>query len=101
MFTQKDFAEIDADYFTILALTGLNICLCSKNTRHLWTIHLKELWPNNKSLEIYHQHNKSDKPHTQPNFHPKNVIEAQLLIKDHDLYQIEERGKNYKTREAE
>ena len=49
---------------------------------------MAELEPGKRRIEIYHQHKKSDERHKQPRFHPKNIVQAQELIKQHDEYQI-------------
>ncbi len=40
---------------------------------------------------VYHKHKEQDPFHEQVGFHPKTIEEAEKLIKEHDIWQI-----NYK-----
>ena len=87
MFTQKDMKQIDRDYFVVTATNLYNICLVSKNTKHSWIIQPRTD-NGHRSLIILHRHGTSGEYHTQPHFHPRSILQAQELIKSHDLFQL-------------
>ena len=93
MFNINDFEKIDRLYFDVVFKTCYNIRIKSKNTGHFWSIYAKDLNDKYKSIEVWHQHRATDRPHLQPGFHPMSVKEAQELIKSHDKYVINVRSK--------
>ncbi len=91
MFTKSDFAAIDRKYFTILQETCYYIELESRNTKHCWSIYSQQYTRSRPpSLVVRHKHVIADLYHYQK-FHPKTIIEAQKLIKEHDLRYISNR----------
>ena len=91
MFNQHDFDKIDRTYFDVLQISGYHIILKSKNTKHIWDLYFKETQIGKSSIIISHKHNDTDPFHEQAQMHPKSVDEAQLLIKDHDRWHIQNR----------
>ncbi len=88
MFTRADVEKIDKAYFQIISTSSYHIILKSKNTGHSWDIQCKELFSGRQSLVIHHKHVDSDPFHDQLHLHPRTVIDAQRLIKEHDLFQM-------------
>ena len=93
MFTRADFSCIDKEYFEVKTLTGFHIILKSRNTGHTWDIESRQLTAEQGSIVVNHKHKDGDPFHPQPLFHPKNILEAQELIKAHDEWYIEHQGK--------
>lgn len=88
MFTRKDFAQIDKDYFFVVTKTCYHIILRSRNTGHIWDIECRDNPNNTRSFVISHKHNEGEPFHQQPCFHPKSVTEAQGMILAHDNWHI-------------
>lgn len=88
MFNRQDIQGIDKSYFTVISVTAYYIELKSKNTKHIWIIYSRMLFWGKRSLIVYHKHRESDPPHIQLKFHPRNICEAQILIKNHDEWQL-------------
>lgn len=87
MYKSEEFTDIDRKYFRVLSVGCYNIILQSKTTRHIWCIHQKELtYGKSCSIEIYHKHKKDQPFHVQKRYHPTNLVQAQILIKDHDMW---------------
>lgn len=92
MFDIKELNKIDDRYFTVLQTTGYHVTLQSKNTKHIWDIYCKEIGCH-RSLVISHKHNENDPFHEQPKMHPKDLVEAQNMIKKHDRWHLDGRKK--------
>jgi hypothetical protein len=87
MFTQKDYAQIDTEYFEVKTKTQYHIVLKSKNTGHFWDIEYRGR-PGGRSLLINHKHKESQPFHPQNRYHPRSVADAQRLIREHDVWQM-------------
>jgi hypothetical protein len=87
MFSKNEFTEIDRQYFKVINETCYHLTLKSNNTGHTWNI-MSRANPIGTSLIVYHKHRDKDPFHEQPNFHPKSVIDAQDMIKHHDIWHL-------------
>lgn len=96
MFTRNEFNEIDRKYFQVINETCYHLTLKSTTTGHTWNI-MSLGNSKGKNLIISHKHNDMDPFHVQPCFHPKSVIDAQNMIKDHDIWHLNGRkGKRHR-----
>lgn len=83
MFDQKDFEQIDKEYFEVLNTTASHIILKSKNTRQTWDLYYSD-WESAQTIQVFHKHNDQDSFHVQRKLHPGSVDYAQRCIKKHD-----------------
>lgn len=88
MFSKEELKLVDKEYFHILNKTAFHVLVKSKNTLHIWDIESQSITPGKRSLVIHHKHKDEQPFHTQLNFHPKTLEEAQDLIKKHDEWQM-------------
>ena len=88
MFTRQEFKKLDGKYFDVLLRSAYYINLKSRNTGHTWSIYSKQLTVDRRELEISHKHKDNDEYHVQLRFHPRNIDEAQRMIKDHDRWHL-------------
>lgn len=88
MFTKAEMKQIDRQYFVVQKETLFHICLKSKNTEHIWDIESRSVFWGKRSLVVHHKHKETDPFHVQPGFHPRTVMEAQELIKNHDTWYL-------------
>lgn len=93
MFTKKDYTFIDTKYFDVEHISLYYIILKSKNTKHIWSIYSQCTTLGKRSLVISHKHHAIDQFHIQKWMHPKSVIEAQEMIKKHDIWHLKNRKK--------
>ena len=87
MFDQKDFEQIDKEYFEVLNMTGSHIILKSKNTGHSWDLYCTD-WAHGRVIQVFHKHYDHDWFHEQRKIHPSNVAYAQTRIKKHDEWYL-------------
>lgn len=87
MFEKSEIKQIDKDYFKIIQATAYHIIIKSKNTKHTWDIYCRD-GDGFRSLVISHKHKDEQPFHEQAMMHPRTVIEAQELIKEHDNFQL-------------
>lgn len=83
MFDQKDFGQIDKEYFEVLNMTASHIILKSKNTGQSWDLYCSD-WGQGPTIQVFHKHNDNDSFHPQRKLHPGSVAYAQVRIKKHD-----------------
>ncbi|MCR5604636.1 MAG: hypothetical protein K6G27_13180 [Lachnospiraceae bacterium] len=93
MFTKQEFKKLDRKYFDVVLKTTYYIDLKSRNTGHTWSIYCKQLTMDRRELVVRHKHRDKDEYHIQPRFHPRNIDEAQKMIKDHDRWHLNGRRK--------
>ena len=92
MFTQEDIGQLNRVYFDIIQITGYHIVVRSRNSKHFWDIECVELFHGGRQIIIKHKHNDSDSFHVQKGCHPRNIREAQNLIKSHDGYFLKKKA---------
>ncbi len=85
MFTEKDLAVLDPEYFDIISLDPYDVTVISKNTRHVWYIHNPE-YPRFGSCVIFHKHNVSHPYHQHGR--SNSLRQAVKSIRKHDQWQI-------------
>lgn len=98
MFEKDEFEKLDNQYFKIFQKTAFHIILMSKNTNHFWDIESKSLFYGQRAIVVHHKHKKEDNFHVQLRFHPRTIDEAQNLIIEHDLWHLNGRKQQNRTR---
>lgn len=88
MFSKQEFKNIDKNYFNVLCLSAYYVDIKSKNTGHSWSIYSQQLDYKHRTLVIRHKHRDQDPYHEQLRYHPKNLIDAQEMIKAHDKWHL-------------
>lgn len=88
MYSSKDFLLVDHNYFEIILLTNNHIQLKSKNTGHYWDIECQNPFYNVCSLVVHHKHKINQEFHIQKQAHPRTILDAQRLIKEHDMWHL-------------
>lgn len=85
MFTRRDIASLDKEYFDVLGSSPFVITLRSKNTGHEWHLVYAEGsgW---KSYRIYHRHERRSPWHEHQG--RPTLQDAIDWLMDHDRYQL-------------
>ena len=85
MFSKRDIAEIDTEYFSVLSTNAFQVTIKSNCTGHEWHILSRQDQVHGRTIHtciIYHRHNRRVGFHLHGQ--ASNLAEAIQKIKNHD-----------------